>query len=253
MTPLPPLPAVLLLSMTLLPGCVTVQYNYTPEKVQFSLPEPGAAGTAAPGEAVLERGTLTRMHSLRIPHDITGIFYRIPAGSYAMIGSDSRRLFFEPSRTSMTSTLKVLSGFAVGMCQASLAYQGYDAAGRETLCGSGGGDAPQALYVSARDEPGRVCVINYDQESYCYGGEFEVQESLQAMDDDFGQQLLYSGVQDSELRLTYLETVGGRSVFQHEVIYDAGDDSEISYRGARLKITAPPSGRGLTYEVLSGF
>ena len=251
MTPAPA--AVLpLLTALLLHGCITVKYNYIPEKVQFSLPAPGAVTTAAPGETVLAQGTLTRLRSLRVMQDIDGFFYRIPAGSYAMIGSDGKRLFFEPSLTSMTSALQVLSGFGAGVCHATLSGQGYDAAAREALC-SGGGNAPQALYISAQDKSGRICVINYDQESYCYNGEFDVHDSLQAMDDDFGQRLLYSGTQASELRLTYLETAGGRSMFQHEVVYNADSDREISYRGARLKITEQPSGQGLTYEVLSGF
>jgi hypothetical protein len=194
------------------------------------LPQVGVVSEAALGESIVSAFNVYSREALRLkdPVQTKGKGYRltIPQGVLMLVGKSDDGKFYQ-SREPIDL---VTFGFQQTDTRGGIFLPNDPAATPETYWGS----STKAVVASA---PG----IAYD---------LTTRES--AGRDSFKMELLYSGVFQSTLTLTYREFKDdlARPAFTQELKYDLSQGDEIGFRSARFRVLKATN-TGLTYQVIS--
>jgi len=84
----------LCISLVVLSGCSTVQYNQIDRYKMIDNPEVGSVVTAYVGDHMVEKGKIVEEDILRVNQMIDGALYDIPANDYKQVGQDADSYFF---------------------------------------------------------------------------------------------------------------------------------------------------------------
>lgn len=204
---------VLLFSSSLLIGCASMKYNSKMQYSQIDYPQLYEKVMAYTGDRLLVQGTALTSNVLLLKQSIDGICYDVPQGSYTQVGEDNSALYFD---------------------------------GNHKISGTGCG-FPTGLMV----EKEKVCVINNDNESYCYKADFDIKKVTVAEANSYQRSLVYLGCQGKVLNFSYLEGSGSQTT-TIPFTFNAEKDSEVVYQGARFKILKYDQNK-LEYILLENF
>ncbi len=211
---------LLVLALSILGGCTTVQYNGGQRAVtDVSYPPVGTVATASVGDHLLKKGFIAEEGVLAVLQSTAGFAYQIPNGKYRQIGDDSTTDFYN----------------ATGVTKSMLT------------------DPIQALAVNKH--PGaQICVVTVFGGKACYDAEYERQLQISERGNSFQQTLIYSGRVGNKINVGYREfsSSTARPAFNNDVEYDLNASTTIGYKGASLEIINADNS-SVTYKVLSNF
>lgn len=202
-----------LLFTCLLFGCASMKYNSKMQISKMDYPQLYETVTAYTGDHMIVQGTAVTANVLLLKQSVSGLCYDIPQGRYTQVGEDDSALYFD---------------------------------GNHKISGSGCG-FPKGLMV----EKGNVCVINDDHESYCYEADYDINKITVADSNSYQRTLVYLGSQGKQLNFSYLEGTGNQTT-TIPFSFNAENDSEVVYQGARFKILNYDQTR-IEYMLLENF
>lgn len=218
--------------VTALAGCATTKTNYQPIAEQVSFPALNERTSVAVGEEMVKQGTYVETKGVFL-RDVNNINnYKFSAGFYPQIGEDEKYTYHS---------------FQMGT--------GLNGIG--ALHFAGGILAPGNDAVSLRATKGsnELCVDRTWGAKFC-DTEHAYERTTRPMvsENNFQQLLIYNGRVGNRVRIGYRELSGNmaRPAFSNEVDYDLSKSSEITYRGARIRII-DANNEKIQYVVLSNF
>ncbi|EHR6401694.1 hypothetical protein WMQ26_23250 [Vibrio diabolicus] len=215
---------VLTLSVSVMAGCSTINYNTSAKTDFFSEPPIGQVVEAYVGDYMLDQGKSTTMEYLILAHLVDGVAYDIPPGSYARIGDYKGIPYFSATNTQGQSIR-----YAAGLI-----------------------DPPIALHTKKANE---VCVTSVSyQSASCYTGQLRVEDRTVTDNQSFQQTLIYNGSVGKKINISYREFSDGsaRNAFTNNVEYDMSKSNVINYKGARIEVLGYDN-TSIKFKVLNHF
>jgi len=216
--------------LVILSGCVSVKYNYQPQRTEISEPPLNAVVTAYVGDAVLRQGEYTEHDAIYLRED-TKVFsvgvgsYTFTRGYYLKKGENAKSEFYLPA---------------------------------------GGADSGQVIRGGATDpfkvirldkKSGKLCgVSTFNLETCNDKANYEKKKYPVASPDSFQQTLIYSGKVGNKINIGYREFSGSfaRPAFNNEVEYDLSESKVIGYKAARIEVIEATN-QSIKYKVIQNF
>lgn len=203
-------------------GCTSMKYNHASELKQLDWPVLNRQTTVFVGDKMLVQGHSLTSKTLQVYNFFNnGTCYYVPPGVYTMLGDDDNRYYFSNS------------GSNGGVIRSGACY-------------------PSKGITVPKNKPNKICVLMITGINACFNGEYSIVESENDHLENHQQSLIYSGLDDSQIKFEYLETKGGRIAYSHSATYDLRQSNVINYRGARIQIHRATN-EAITYSVLSNF
>ena len=191
-------------------GCVTPQYNYTPQFTQISEPLIDSVNTVFVGDEMLRQGQYTPHDAIYLQDNIKiNWAYTLLEGYYLKQGEDNISEFYEP-------------------------HKGEQGGGVEKAV-----LADQWKSIQAYKQKSKLCVVTIFNVASCKNSnQFKRTDKLVVTNDNFQQTLIYSGRVGSKIKISYREFSNNyaRPAFNNDVEYDLSDSNIIGYKGSKLEI-----------------
>lgn len=210
----------------ILVGCVTPQYNYTPEVQEISKPPIGEVATAYIGDHMLTQGRMVQQDSLYFAENRKISGYQLTSGYFPKQGEDEKYEQFKISNEKGAGTL------TQGLLK----------------------DPPMGFVV--RKEDNALCIMTI------YGGmggctndvPYERKNWASASKDSFQQTLIYNGKVGNKINIGYREFSSdlARPAFNNDVEYDLSQSKQIGYKGALLDVLDADN-QQIKYKVIRNF
>lgn len=220
---------VLLCLITLLTGCASPVYNYSPARIEISQPSIGEVKIANVGDNMVRQGVHTEHAALYVESDTpVGLLhpYTITKGLFLKLGENENSAFFsiENNFEGGGNLTKVL------LADPRKAVQAYK--NEKKLCG-----------VSVFNAAACATDVSYKFTS----------KVIQTAD-SFQQMLIYNGKFGSRIRVGYREMSADlvRQAFSNDVEYDLSESRTISYKGAVIEVLEATN-EYIRYKVLKKF
>ncbi|GED22310.1 hypothetical protein [Halomonas halmophila] len=211
---------LMVLLVSVLSGCTSVQYNGSPSAIKdVNYPPVGTEVTAYVGDNMVEKGVIYEEKVLYIKQRVDGALYDIPSKIYPQVGFDDKQDFFS----------------ATGVIRGAIS------------------DPIEALAVG-KEQGSQVCVITTLGGSACYDADYERRGRVSETKNSFQQTLIYSGRVGNKINIGYREFSNNtaRPAFNNEVEYDLSESKRIGYKGAQIKVLEADNS-SITYKVLKNF
>lgn len=219
----------LAMTVVLLSGCTTPQYNYRPEATQISQPPLNTVSVAQVGEEMLKQGKFYEQEAIHLAQPIKfgGLFtaYTLSEGDYVKTGEDADSDFYFPA----------VGRGAGNVSKAALA------------------DPWKAIQMNKRQPKIGVVTLFHVMISENAVGVSRVKR-FALSDDAFQQTLIYSGKSGNKVKLGYREFSNSvaRPAFNNDVEYDLTESKTIGYKGARVEILEATN-EFIRYRVIQNF
>lgn len=217
-------------AIALLAGCAAPRTIYVAESRPFSRPEISQVATAAPGDALLQQGTVRTYDAIRLPRpaSLGGIGnFDVPAGVFLKDGESAAAEFFS-----------------------------WDEVSRPTRGGiNSNGLTLKHLFLVKSKPDAPLCAETFDKKYFCSSEvAYERTRANVADTDSFQRTLIYSGRVGNRITLAYREFSGSlaRPAFSNQAEYDLSESKVLVYQGAQIEVIEATN-QGITYRVLRNF
>lgn len=207
----------------MLAGCITTpQYNTPVQVQQVTAPPPGQTVTVTVGEDMLRDGTVANRPAIRLhaPLTIGGLLsYTVSAGIYTQVGAADGAVFYRPEDSPEG-----------GRVQAGALTDPFEA-------------------LMLRSDGAELCGVSSLGGKLCTAA--PPYDRLTRPDPQAGgrlQTLTYGGRIGPVIRVSYRDGI----LPPVEAQYDLTESPEITYRGARIRVTEA-TGQQITYQVIQPF
>lgn len=214
--------------LVLLYGCVSVKYNYQPQRINISEPPLNAVVTAYIGDSMLRQGEYIEYDAIYLPRKAkigTIESYTFTPGHYVKKGEDEKSEFYLP-----------MGGPDSG----------------QVIVGSLA-DPFQVIRIDKKSE--KLCSVStYNMEVCSSNVNYEKKKLSVINSDSFQQTLIYSGQVGNKINIGYREFSGNvaRPAFNNEVEYDLSESKIIGYKGARIEVIEA-NNESIKYKVIKNF
>lgn len=214
--------------VTVLTGCTTPVYNYTPQAKNFSIPPLHITTTTYVGEEMVKQGVDSSAEALSFeqPTQIgDNFYYIIPPGGYIKVGETSSSEFY--------SGVNSLTGQVIP--------------NRPMI------NDPVKNIELKKD--GEICIVTIFNATKCDTGKIFKKAKLNtSAQNSFQQTLIYNGKVGSKINIGYREYNDGlaRPAFSNEVEYDLSESKTIRYKGAIIDIQ-DANNQSITFKLERNF
>lgn len=210
-----------LVSSLALTACATPSYNYVPKVELISKPAVGETNTASVGDQLLTYGNMTTQEGIRLSSMFDTGGFEFQSGFYPKTGEEEGKEYFSAPPGAVKK----------GLLQ----------------------DPFQSIVY--KKEENKLCAVTVYNLTDCKDApSFQYDHIVVEGSNSFQQTLIYSGRVGDKINIGYREFSGNsaRPAFNNEVEYDLGQDMQIAYKGAELKVISA-NNKEITYEVISNF
>ena len=218
---------ILLLSLILCNGCVSVTYNYQPQTIKISEPPLNTVVTAYIGDNMLNQGEYTESDAIYLKDKVhIGPFgYTFTSGYYLKKGETDKSEFYYPG---------------------GVAEPGH-------VIPDPMADSFQAIRIDKKS--GKFCGVTVFGEEGCTSkADYERKKCIIKSSDSFQQTLIYSGKVGDKINIGYREFSNNmaRPAYSNEVEYDLSESKIIGYKEARIEVIEATN-EYIKYKVLQNF
>ena len=217
-----------LLLLVIFSGCVSVKYNYQPERTKISEPPLNNVVTASVGDNMLRQGEYTEYDAIYLKDKVkTGAFdaYTFTPGYYLKKGETSKSEFYLPSG-------ELYTGHVIKNPMA---------------------DSFKVIRIDKKS--GKFCAVTvFNMEVCTNNADYEKKKHPLTSSDSFQQTLIYSGKVGNKINVGYREFSRNiaRPAFNNDVEYDLSESKIIGYKGARIEVIEATN-ESIKYKVIQNF
>jgi hypothetical protein len=215
---------IILAVVSVLTGCVASHQAIAPNVKRVKLPEINVISTSSLGERMLESGKVTTIDGFKLRSDVAIFDAIVKAGEFHQIGVKENHKVFAPK-----------SGYGTGVVDVF------------------GVRSPAKPYID--EQTGSLCFLGGFGTRFCSD---DVKPNVVKMniytEDNFMQELIYTGKVGDKIRFTFREFQNGmaRQAFNVNVEYDLSESNLISYKGATVEILSATNQK-IEYKVIKHF
>ena len=217
---------LLLTHLFLISGCVSIKENYSPQRLDYSVPPLEKETRVSLGEPMISQGTEIWHEAIYLPHDIKLAWgsYTILAGYYTKDGDSETGTFYSPSKYRERGA--IISNEFV--------------------------ESVYSIYIPENET--KICVIPSLDIPYCRSTKFELTKQRSISNRNFQQHLIYGGGYGNKINIIYRERRFGvvQPDFDHPVEYDLSKSQNIRYKGAQIRVIEATN-EWIDYTVVSYF
>ena len=201
-------------------GCSSIT-PYYPSVESVQSPEANVRTTVSLGDRMLENGNVTTLNAIDVKANVSIFDGVVTAGTYSQVYSQAGHKVYMP-----------IKGAGTGITSFGM---------------------PSPALVTT-DKNNKLCFFGAFGTTFCSEQVMKIYQRPEYSQEDFMQELIYTGKVGNKVRFSYREFAQNRSRgnFTVEVEYDLDEGNIVSYKGATIEIIKATN-RSITYQVLNHF
>ncbi|NOU01451.1 MAG: hypothetical protein HOO95_07760 [Gallionella sp.] len=215
--------------VTILAGCASPVYNYSPPVTQISFPKIGIESSAYVGDTLVSQGSIMEHDAILVESDVDlGLLkpYTITKGTFLKFGESDNISYYSINNP----------------------FEGGGSLQKAALA-----DPPKA--IQAYKNENKICGISIFDAFVCStNASYTFTKRPIASSNSFQQSLIYSGKVGNRIKFGYREFSGNtaRPAFNNDVDYDLSESKIVGYKGARIEVVEATN-ESVRYRLLSNF